>query len=355
MNHKSSIENFKRLVLKAALKISKNEVPKMSLADNTFFPIVFMRTLAIKFNNNHRLKNSFPRAYLLNGIFDYANSINDEQTINKLEKTLDPLVVELKSSSRINFIDQVSMGLVLLKLYEINNRDDYRNACTLLINHLIESIDSQYQIILYRKNEKFHYVDVIGMICPFLLKYAEIFNREDLIELSNKQLEFYIERGLSKSRFPFHGMELSNHMPIGSSNWGRGLGWYMLGLSATIAYTDVKSNKKYHYFKNELDLLVKNLELCQKDHYWGQFLGITKKWHVDTSSSCMIFYSLKLAGIEMDNLKFYDFIKTKTLKNGFVYYTSGDTEDINLYSREYGKSELTQGLLLSIYSTEKNN
>ncbi len=344
---------FKKLVLNSAIKYAKNEAPKMSLADNTFFPIVFVRQISLKLKNANRLKNSFPRGYLLNGIFDYAHAINDVKTINSLEKIVDKYIANLNEYN-LKYVDQATMGMIIIKLYKYNRKTTYKNASDTIVNWLLNQIDSKHNIILYRPKLNYQYVDTLGMICPFLLLHATTFNHDKLIEISNNQIEFYIKKGLTQNGLPFHAINTNTYAPMGSSNWGRGLGWYILALSATIKYTNRTNNKKYDYFLNNLKNLNHTLNSMKQDIYWGQFLGQSKKWHIDTSVSCMIFYSLSLVNMASNYTNFYNFIKPLTSKKGEVDYTSGDTEDINIYSREYGKSELTQGLLLSIFKNQHN-
>jgi len=344
---------FKNKVLASAVKSSKNETPKMSLADNTFFPVVLLRQISLKLNKNNRLKNSFPRGYLLNGIFDFASSQNDEKTIKHLEKVIGNFVENL-NKNELNYIDQVCMGMVLIKLYEHTKNDKYKTACDAIANWLLKSVDSKYGIILYRPNLNYQYVDTLGMICPFLVMYATAFKKEEFIKLSNHQIKFYIDHGLNNNRIPYHALDLTNYSPMGSCNWGRGLGWYLLALSATLKHTNETNNSMYSFFKKEMELLKTPIDSFKKNQYWGQFLGVSKNWHKDTSVSCMLFYSLSLIGEENEYKDFYNFIKPLTTNKGDVDYTSGDTEDINIYSREYGKSELTQGILLSIFKNELN-
>ncbi|WP_439335526.1 glycoside hydrolase family 88 protein [Thalassobellus sediminis] len=354
LNNNTPDFEFKEKVLKSALISSKNETPKMSLADNTFFPIVLVREINLKLKKNNRLKNSFPKGYLLNGIFDYADSVNDEKTLLYLESITNKFVIELiEKQNTLKYIDQVTMGVVIVKLYKKNKNSKYKNACEIIINWLINNISPKYGIILYRPYLDYQYVDTLGMICPFLLLCATILDKSELIELSNKQIAFYINNGLNDDRIPFHAIDLKNkNTPMGSCNWGRGMGWYLLAISATLKYTNSNNNSSYNLFVKELNLLKPNLNKFKKNHYWGQFLGSSKNWHIDTSVSCMLFYSLSLINEEIDFNNFYHFIKPLTTKKGDVDYTSGDTEDINLYSREYNKSELTQGLLLSIFKNE---
>lgn len=344
-------DEFKNKVLYSAMKFSKHETPKMSLADNTFFPVVLLRKISLKLNKNNRLKNSFPRGYLLNGIFDYADTKNDINLINYLEKIVDSFLINLKKND-LKYIDQACMGMVLINLYKKTKRAKYKEACDSIAIWLLQRIDQKHGIILYRPNMNYQYVDTLGMICPFLVMYGSTFKKYDFISLSNHQIKYYIDHALNSNRIPFHAIELDDYSPMGSCNWGRGLGWYLLALSATLKYTNTKNNSMYKFFKNEIKLLKPNLDRCKKNQYWGQFLGVSKNWHVDTSVSCMVFYSLSLIGEETEFQNFYDFIKPLTTRKGEIDYTSGDTEDINIYSREYGKSELTQGILLSIFKNE---
>ncbi|MEL0456397.1 glycoside hydrolase family 88 protein [Flavobacteriaceae bacterium SZ-1-7] len=351
LNKETKNADFKNKVLKSALSYSHHETPKMSLADNTFFPVVLIREISLRLRKNNRLKNSFPRGYLLNGIFDYAQATNNKKTIVYIEKTVNRFVENI-DNGELKYIDQACMGMVLIKLYEYTKNEKYRSACDNIAHWLLKNIDSKYNVILYRPNVNYQYVDTLGMICPFLLAYATAFNKNEFIDLSNKQIIFYINHGLNKNGMPYHAIDLNNFFPMGSSNWGRGLGWYMLALTATLKYTDTENNSMYGYFKNEFDKIAPHLKNLKKDQFWGQFIGVSKNWHNDTSVSCMLFYSLSLLKEENCFEEFYKFLKPLTTKKGQVDYTSGDTEDINIYSREYGKSELTQGLILSIFKNE---
>ena len=359
LNSNTSVSEFKNKVFGCALSLSKNEMPKMALADNSYFPIVLVREISLKFKKNNRLKNSFPRGYLLNGVFDYAKATNDVKTIKQLKETIDKFVNEINyEPNTLQYIDQVTMGVVIAKFYEINKEQKYKQACETITNWLIKNIDSKYNIILYRPNLDFQYIDTLGMICPFLVMCANIFDKKELIDLSNTQIKFYINNGLNQiNKMPYHAIDLKNGSPMGSSNWGRGLGWYLLALSSTLKYTNSKNNDSYIFFKEEMESLIPHINKFKQNHYWGQFLGSSKKWHIDTSVSTMVFYSLSLISkINKENFTdFYNFIKPLTTKKGEVDYTSGDTEDINIYSREYGKSELTQGLLLSIFKNDINS
>lgn len=353
LNQNSDTKEFKQKVFDYGISLSARETPKMTLADNTFFPIVAKREILLKLNKSNRLKNSFPRGFLLNGIFDYSVSTNDNESLKNLESLVDTYVANIiNTSEKITYTDQITMGMVIVKFYEKNNNSDYKQAIEILSNWLKKSVDKKYGVILYRANLDFQYVDTLGMICPFLILAGKALNQKELIELSNTQIRFYIENGLQPSGLPFHAIDLVSKLPMGSSNWGRGLGWYLLALSFTLKHTNNSTNADYNYFSDEFKKVLPTIQLLKNKHYWGQFLGVSKKWETDTSASCMIYYSLSILDEETNLNDFYNFIKPCTTKKGAIDYTSGDTEDINLYSREYGSSELTQGLLLSIFENE---
>ena len=85
----------------------------------------------------------------------------------------------------------------------------------------------------------------------------------------------------------------------------------------------------YEALQAEIDQLKPYLNQTKKKMFWGQFISVSKNWHIDTSVSCMIFYSLSLIKETDEYKSFYNFI-----------------------NKYYGKSEQSQGVLLSIFKNE---
>src|SRR5690606_27297124 len=133
---------------------------------------------------------------------------------------------------QLNKVDQVPFGLTALKLYHITKKDKYLNFSKHVMDYLKTQINLD-GIIFYRSNSKYYYYDTLGMIIPFLLEYSKTFNDETYINLARKQIKFFIKHnGIHPYTYmPHHGIVLESEIPIGSSNWGRGIGWYYIALA----------------------------------------------------------------------------------------------------------------------------
>ena len=100
-----------------------------------------------------------------------------------------------------------------------------------------------------------------------------------------------------------------------------------------------------------MDILYRNLKILQYHNCWGQFINGNKSEQVDTSTTALLLLAFNLAGKEkLSDKEIVGIFKQYTTSDGYIDFTSGDTFDINRYSTEFGKSELTQGLILSLYS-----
>ncbi len=78
-------------------------------------------------------------------------------------------------------------------------------------------------------------------------------------------------------------------MKIGSTNWGRGIGWYLIGLNEVKRTND--------FFRNEYKALSEVLiKLRNADGFWSQFLGSSEFF--DASTTTMFLYCLGLVDIQ---------------------------------------------------------
>ena len=127
-------------------------------------------------------------------------------------------------------IDGVILAYSVLNIDWINHQDYKR------------FYDSAYQLILdlvgsdgtaaYRNyTADYRFVDTIGFICPFLVLYGLKFNKPDAIDLAVKQITTFNEYGLfPDTNIPCHTYNITTKLPVGLFGWGRGLGWYAIGL-----------------------------------------------------------------------------------------------------------------------------
>lgn len=283
----------------------------------------------------------YPKAFLFYGLSAYFIENKDMQGLEKLEKAFGHYVDSQGNPVfRLDKVDQIPFGLTALKLYEQSAKAHYLVFADLLYEYLTQQVDDRYGVILYRSDAPCQYVDVIGMTVPFLVAYYKVTKNDEALSLAKKQLDFYMTYGVDKETYiPAHGVDLATKVKTGSINWGRGIGWYLLGL---VALNEVTGGT---YDTARSGIMESLGKLKNKEGLWTQFPGSST--HYDASSTLMF-----LAGLR-DSAS-YDRQELMALipigEDGRVRSTSGDTYDFNRYSSSFGDSELSQGLLLLLLS-----
>jgi hypothetical protein len=114
---------------------------------------------------------------------------------------------------------------------------------------------------------------------------------------------------------------------VGSTNWGRGIGWYVLSLSYM---QDIKNTA-----------LDKMLPMLQESQF------PQSSTELDSSTALMFEIYMQCKGIHQHSI---NFIKPYITQEGKIMNCSGDTYDFNNHSRILGPAELTQGLFLLLVS-----
>ena len=180
--------------------------------------------------------------------------------------------------------------------------------------------------------------------------YSDIANDKQALVIAERQVQNVMDIGLEKNGIlPFHAVDLTLNSPLGSVNWGRGVGWWIMGLAPLAARSSLDEPNKYLI---ALQTLIEFLQTARLDKmYWSQFIGHTNDDTIDSSATLMIMIASqqgKLKNVKSQEL--LDVIKHCVDSSGVVLNSSGDTIYINKYSRAKGASELAQGLMLSLIS-----
>lgn len=295
---------------------------------------------------NSEFKNyNYPRAYLMYGVSEYLIKTRNEDKLSVLKHYFDNYYISVNGQPRflVNKVDQAVFGIVAINLFSVYKEDKYKVFATILFD-FIHTNYSKNKIVLYRENTINELNDTIGMIVPFLVKYYRFVENPLALEIARDQLAFFIEYGTDSDTYlPSHGINTTTRIKVGSSNWGRGIGWYFIGL------------KDFHEISGEFEeqyvgLCNTILRLTNNEGLWGQFPGSDDTF--DASSTTLIIYSLPQKEYNPD--KILKQLNKYISKEGFILQTSGDTERPNSYSKAFGKSELSQGMLLLILSKYKN-
>lgn len=276
---------------------------------------------------------SYPLAFGLVGASYYAASRNDSTSMNKLKKKAQEFIAADKGvlTYDIEYIDQIPIGILYLNLYKWFKDPVYLKIAKQVYNRVKEFREPN-GIIMYRKGER-QYCDVFGMYVPFLMEYFSVTKDSLAYKIADYNMEVYKSRGVDQETgIPFHGYNIHTGFPIGSANWGRGIGWYLLGAAFCPQFNDERLNK--------------SLSLLE----YTQFPGSSESFD---SSTALMFEIYKQSKDKNRKLSL-DFIKPHVLVNGFVDDCSGGTYDLNSYSHTFGESELCNGLLLMLASKFRN-
>lgn len=349
----SSVTEASTRIVKASLKMLKNERTVMSFNDEDSLYIKLARLKAwLRRDNKH--KNyayfNFPLAFLFLGVLDTYERSGETTLLNKIVDKCENFVSK-DGELLFNFdkVDQATFGLVFLRLYTITKAQKYLIAANKIYAHVLSFVGDD-GILRYRKGVNVAFIDTIGLVCPFLVMYSEVADNEQAFILAEKQVKNVMDRGLeSNGILPFHAIDLTLDMPIGSVNWGRGIGWWVLGL-APLAAKSCKDEPNNYLIT--LQKLIKFLDAARLDkEYWSQFIGHTNDNTIDSSATLMFLFASQQAGIkDIKSQELLNIIKYCVDSSGIVLNSSGDTMYINKYSRAKGASELTQGLMLSLLS-----
>lgn len=332
----TAFETKKEAILKVSLEAIKSRKSKMiwkepgSISERFFNAIIY--ALGPKYKNLN-----FPRAFLFQGLSQYLIAQDENSVLkNEFDKLL---TVEGKPNFDLNIVDQVPLGIAALNLESEYLETKYL-AFSDAVYKLIENNYDKNGLVFYRDKQEIIYYDTIGMIVPFLVKYYNHTKNEKAITIAKNQIQFYLDYGIDRiTGMPSHAIHLETKVKVGSINWGRGIGWYFLGLKAIVDFDGS--------FSEEYNLLSKNiLKLKNSRGLWSQFPGSSNE--TDTSATLMILYCLPLDILEIEG--YLPLLNEFVNKRGFIGHTSGDTYGANRYSYSFGESELAQGMLLLLLS-----
>ena len=349
----SSINKASKKIIKAGLDMLKSKRAIMPFNDEDSLYVKLAR-LKAWLKRDNRQKNyayfNFPLAFLLLGLLDTYEISGETKLLNKIEEKCKELISD---NGELVFtfdkVDQAMFGLVFLRLYTITEAKKYLKASDEIYKNVLSYVGDD-DIVRYRKGVNVAFIDTIGLVCPFLIMYSDINDCEQALVLAEKQIENVMNIGLEKNGIlPFHAIDLNLNAPLGSINWGRGIGWWVLGLAPLAARSTKDEPNKYLL---TLQKVMDFLERARLDNeYWPQFIGHTNDNTIDSSATLMFLLATQKAGIRhIESQEFLSVIGHCVDSSGRVLKASGDTIYINKYSRVKGASELTQGLMLSLIS-----
>ena len=263
--------------------ISRNKMIKSKLKN----ALNFIRGKQLTYIDRY----SWPNAMIAISLENSYNKSKSEIEVNAIKSYIDGWIC---SGQKINNLDNTMNGYVLVFIFELQNDKKYKEIILKIVNYLYNHPKDRYGSLPYRLAQSDEiYVDAIGMICPFLCRYAKSFNDIAAVKLSIKQIENFMLYGIDKkSGLPYQGYNSTTKIKKGIIGWGRAVGWLLLGIIDSMQYLD-KNEKEYLYLNNIYTKLVDIVITYQLPNGNFTWQLETAEGPIDTSSTSMILYSIK--------------------------------------------------------------
>lgn len=193
------------------------------------------------------------------------------------------------------------------------------------------------------------FVDTVGFICPFLALYGSVYHEEAAFEIAKNQIKTYQEKGLLENySLPVHAYDSRNGFPMGIYGWGRGAGWWMLGLIDT--YREWKTDWLAEILRETAEKMT-----CFENETGGFSSNLILKNNVDSSITAIAGYFYREYAKISGEKKYLEIsqrcvkaLMKNTRRTGEIDFSQGDTKGIGIYSQTYDKMPFTQGIALRI-------
>ncbi len=194
-------------------------------------------------------------------------------------------------------------------------------------------------------------VDTLGLACPLLARYARRTGRAEARDLAKRQLAAFVTANVDDdTHLPYHGYYSDGPRRLGLHGWGRGTGWYLVGLADALLELDRDDEgfaSLLGAYRSAADCLR---GLQRSDGHWA-WAVLHRGADLDSSATSLIGYAL-LRGVRGGLLD--DTILTTvdgaiaalisaTRSDGLVDHSSAECRGLGRYPREYGPRPWLQG------------
>lgn len=326
-----------------------------------------LKTPVIKLTDNSRLMlwdilhGNFKRdaiqhwqeAALLLGLSQSYRYDNDPKTKETIEKYISKKIsVEGTFNSAINESDGVILGYALLQC-PLVDPEKLRPAFDQLWE-LIQSLVGPDGTVSYKSHtHDFRFVDTVGFICPFLIEYGIKFQVQSAIDLGIRQLEMYTQFGLKHPNFiPSHTYLTDSKIPVGLVGWGRGLGWYAIGLIDSYEALDTSHPQKQLLGEWVKQFATMAIHYQRDNGSWGWIVMHPGSRSDSSTTATLVWFltrvnQLDFAGdFTVSIQRAMGYLQSVTQRNGAVDFSQGDTKAIGVHSQEFSILPFTQGFAL---------
>ncbi|PFJ08218.1 hypothetical protein COI88_01625 [Bacillus cereus] len=333
-----------------------NKTPKIKVTDNTRLVVIDM----LRGNYTKSVIQHWQEAALVLGMSEYLKYNDDKRIKNEVIKLLNSKFNHNGQwKTKPQHVDGAILAYAVMKL-EFIDTDKYRHALDdtweMIKGHIGEDGTVEYR----KSMPSYRYVDTIGFICPFLVAYGTKYNKNECIDLAVKQIIEYERYGILDMYIPSHAYRIDNKVPVGLYGWGRGLGWFAIGLID--AWNDLPQDNKYKVVLEEyIKTFARAVMSFQQDNGSWNWTVTRSECRPDSSATAMLGWFMlsasKIEGISSKCLESADkainYLMKVTRRNGVVDFSQGDTKDIGVYSLLFNVLPFTQGFCIRMINSYK--
>lgn len=262
-----------------------------------------------------------------------------------------------KSDSWVHLENKVDFAMLGFAMLKTTEETKCIKPAMDAIMEIIESNLCEDGLISYSQGSKaeIRFVDTLGMVCPFLAAYGNIYHEKCYILMAVRQIETYRKFGLLPGTdLPCHAYSIKNKAPLGIYGWGRGTAWYFLSLINT--WKELENYEEGKKLKQWIEEAAESYLQYQLED--GGFCSILQGGgQYESSVTAAMAYFYQNCGEIFDKQVYYQVtdkclekLKTCTLKNGAVDLCQGDTHGIGSFSQVYDTMPFAQGLVLQTLS-----
>lgn len=322
----------------AVLKTAKkwiNRTPVVKKTDNSRYILIDM----LKGEYKDSSIQAFQTASLLLGLID---ATNDNYLSNYIRK-----------GKWINLSQKPDSAMLAYAMMKCSDNPESIEFAMDEVYNILQKATDDNGLIAYTGNPKdtARYVDVLGMVCPFLARYGLTYHHAEAVNKAFEQLDFFHDYGMySSTDLPNHAVNVESKLPIGVYGWGRGTAWYFIGLMDTYKEFPVGEQKEI------LKLWIKEAAECYKSFQYddGGFGYILQKNNSFDSSvtAAMAWFYAECA--ELFEVEEYDNVSKRALEKlrkvtritGAIDWSQGDTKGIGVFSQTFDIMPFTQGFAI---------
>ena len=249
----------------------------------------------------------------------YQNAILrcDDDMKSQVQNTFDNRISECEISQ----MSQSQIGMLAIEIFKETKDDKYKAKATEVYDFLKKKYNATYGI---NWSSDLIEVDENGMIVPFLTYYTETFNDSTAYQMALKNIDYYAIHGTDRNTgLPAHAINSSEpFMKIGELNWGRGVSWWVIGLS----YINIKDLSLEA--QGQIEKLDKTLfRIWEQD---GMFTTLIRQSHEQDLSATIpiVFYLATKGKIEISSHLADSF--TVYIHDGYLMNCSGPKDGLTL-------------------------